>query len=91
MRRGKWSSLGSVVVSVIVSESSKFTVAEFPEWSRCFWLLWSLLPEMAMQAGKMPGRVALGAASIWMTLRADWLAGWQVIMAPFLPMGIATG
>ena len=91
MRRGKWLLFDSVVVSAMVSESRTFIVAEFPDYTRWFWLLWSLLPEMAMQAGKAPGRVALGIASVWVILCADWLAGWQVIMSPLLPVGIATG
>ncbi len=91
MKRSRWSSFASVVVSVIISESSKFTVAELPDWSRWFWLLWSLLPEMAMRAGKAPGRVVVGVASVWMILQADWLAGWGVILSPVLPQGIAAG
>lgn len=91
MRRGKWSSLGSVIVSVMVSESQIYRCHELPEWSRWFWLLWSLLPEIAAQASRVPDRVAIGSASVWVILQADWLAGWGVIMSSFLPIGIATG
>jgi hypothetical protein len=74
----------SVVVSAMVSDSRVFTVNEFPDWSRLFWLAWLFVPVL----------FATTQASIE-TLRADWGAGIGYILmlacGLMLPLGVATG
>lgn len=77
----------SVIVSAMVSESRTFTVNEFPEWSRLFWLVWLFIPVLFSTI-----------ISTFEALRADWLAGCQFIsewsveaIGLMLPVGVATG
>lgn len=84
MTHGKYSSLNSVVVSVMLSESRVFRCHELPEWQRWGWLLWSLLPAFVFWIGDQPRRLAV-------VLVSDWRAGWQCILSPLVPVGMAAG
>lgn len=81
----------SVIVSAMVSESRTFTVNEFPEWSRLFWILWLHIPCIFARTGKFSRWLAIGTIATLKILQADWTAGIGFILGLVLPAGIATG
>lgn len=91
MTRRKSTWLNSVIVSAMVSESRTFTVAEFPDWTRLFWLVWLSVPCLFAGPGRLRHSLAAGIVTTVQTLRADWLAGCQFILGLTIPVWVATG
>lgn len=88
-KRSTW--LNSVVVSAMVSESRSFTVNEFPDWTRLFWLMWLSVPCLFAGPGRLRRSLARGIVASVETLQADWVAGCQFILVLLLPVGVAAG
>ena len=98
MTRKRLKLFGSVVISAMLSESRIFTVAEFPDWSRLFWLAWLYVPRLFAAPGQVRRLLARALTSEMERLRTDWLAGCEYIAAGllsgvghFVPVGVAAG